>query len=196
MKAVITCLLTLMLGSIQTTPGFAGTLPNELDGLTYGSGKSAPRTLEELKLKKRFGLGFGAGGGLAVLGIEADVNITSDFSISGGIGTGIDYSTFTVKGRYFIPGEWVSPYAAVGFARWWTNGTRETQVGPSVLANKFLEPNQDLSQGFSVFLVYPAVGVQFMHVMGLSIYAELQYLFRLFSFANGTYAGLGAHWYF
>jgi hypothetical protein len=163
---------------------------------TAGSGTGAHAQLDDLKMQKRFGIGFSAAGPLAVLGLEVDFNITETFSVSGGLGTGLDYSTMMVKGRYFLPGKWVSPYIAAGFARWWTSGTKEKSVSPSVLANRFLSPADDLTKGFNVWMVYPALGVQFMHPLGISFFAEAQYLFRLFSMSNGTYAGLGMHWYF
>ena len=146
-------------------------------------------------MQKRFGIGFSAGGPLSILGIEADVNLTEDFSLSGGLGTGLTYNTGMVKGRYFINGDWVSPYLGLAVARWWTEGTRETKVAPAVLNSKFLEPGTNLRDGFNVWLVAPSIGVQFMHAMGLSVFAEVHYLFRLFSMSNGTYAGLGLHWY-
>lgn len=152
-------------------------------------------SLEEMKSRRRFGIGLAAAGGLSVLGIETDIHFNENFSMSGGIGTGLDYSTFTVKGKYHLLGESVSPYFAAGFGRWWTNGTRTKTLGPAVLANKFLDTS-DYSKGFSVWMVYPAFGVQFFHAMGLSVYAEVQYLFKLFTFANGTYAGMGVYWYF
>jgi len=181
---VVLCLIT--------TVAYAGKLPTE------ASEKSSvvPLTLEVLKLKKRFGIGISGGGPLSVIGIEADVNLSEELSLSAGLGTGIDYSTLMIKARYFLLGEWVSPYIGGGFAKWWTDGTKEKNVGPSVLANRFLEPGTDPSKGFNVFLIYPSVGVQLMNASGLSFFAEVQYLFRLFSFANGTYAGMGIHWYF
>lgn len=152
--------------------------------------------LAEIRMEKRFGVGLGAAGPLSVLGVEGDVNLTEVFSVAGGIGTGLDYSTFMAKGRYFLLGKSVTPYFGAGIARWWTMGTKETKLKPSVLANKFLSPADDPSQGFSIFLFYPLVGVQFLHPSGFSVSAELQYLFKLMNFANGTYAGLGVHWYF
>lgn len=153
-------------------------------------------TLEELKMQKRFGIGVSAAGPLSVMGVEVDVNVSESISVGGGVGTGLDYSTFMIKGRYFLMGEWVSPYAALGFARWWTDGTKQTQLGPSVLVNRFLDAQYDYSKGFDIFMVYPGVGVQFMHPLGVSFFAEIQYLFKLMDFASGTYAGLGMHWYF
>ncbi len=151
--------------------------------------------LEEIKMKKRFGVGLSAAGPLSVLGLEADINLTESISISAGLGTGMDYSTMMIKGKYYLLGDQVSPYFAAGIARWWTDGTNEKNIGPSVLANKFLE-QADYSKGFNVWMFYPAVGVQFIHPLGFSIYAEAQYLFKMFNFANGTYAGLGVYWYF
>lgn len=153
-------------------------------------------TVEELKVNRRFGVGFSAGGPLSILGLEVDVNFSPELSVSGGFGTGIDYSTMMVKAKYYLPGAWVSPYAAVGMARWWTGGTLEKSLSPSVLRNRFLSDGANPALGFDYWLVYPALGVQFMHSTGLAIYVELQYLFKLVTFANGTYAGLGMHWYF
>ncbi len=156
----------------------------------------AASSLQQMKLAKRFGVGVSAGGPLAIFGVEADVNVTEELSITGGLGTGLNYSTFMLKGRYFLMGDWVSPYLGMAIARWWTDGTTATSIGPSVLTSQFLGAGYDYTKGFSVFLLSPAVGVQFMHPMGFAINAELQYLFRLFDFSNGTYAGLSAHWYF
>lgn len=153
-------------------------------------------SMEDLRMQKRFGIGVGIAGGLSVLGLEVEINLTDSVSLMGGLGTGSDYSTFALKAKYALLGRTVSPYFALGFGRWWSGGTRERNIGPSVLANKFLDPGADLREGFSVFMAYPAFGVQFLHSMGLSFYAEVQYLFKLMSFANGTYAGAGVSWFF
>lgn len=153
-------------------------------------------SLEELRMLKRFGVGISAAGPLSVIGMEFDVNVSESFSIGGGIGSGLDYSSMMVKGRYFLLGQSVSPYIGAGLARWWTSGTKEKNLKPSVLPNRFLSPNQDLTKGFDIFMMYPVFGVQFLHQVGFSVSAELQYLFKLVSFSNGTYAGLSMHWYF
>lgn len=153
-------------------------------------------SLESLKLSRRFGMGVSAGGPLSVVGIEVDINIREDISLSLGAGTGLDYSSAMVKGRYFLLGEWVSPYLGFSLARWWTGGTNATNIGPSVLTRAFLPAGYDFTQGFSVFFMAPAIGVQFMHPMGFAVSLELQYFFKLVDLANGTFAGLSAHWYF
>jgi len=163
--------------------------------LYASAGMAANITVEDLKMERRFGVGFSAAGPLSILGLEVDVNFSPDLSLSGGIGTGLDYSTMMLKGKFYLPGTWVSPYAAMGMARWWTSGTQEAKLSPSVLRNRFLSEDADPSQGFDMWLVYPALGVQFMHATGLAVFIELQYLFKLITFANGTYAGLGMHWY-
>lgn len=175
----------------------AGKLPlgDDLQGDSPAK-SSASTSLASLKEEKRFGLGLSGGGLLSVMGAEIDVNVTPEVSFSMGLGTGLDYSTFMMKTRLFLPGAWVSPYLMAGVARWWTNGTNEKNVGPSVLRNKFLEGDNDHSDGFNVWLFSPGLGVQFMHPLGFAFFAEVQYLFRLFSLANGTYAGAGMHWYF
>ncbi len=160
------------------------------------AGEGASMQLEAVKSAKRFGIGFSAGGALAIMGIVADVNLSPNLSMGLGMGTGLDYSTLMVNARYFLLGEWVSPYVGLSFARWWTSGTLATSVSPSILSDQFLGAGYDYTKGFSVFLLSPAVGVQFMHPMGFAISAELQYLFRMMDLSNGLYAGLSVHWYF
>jgi hypothetical protein len=155
----------------------------------------AETKIEELKMKKRFGLGVAAAGAYSVMGVEADVNINENVSVAGGLGTGLDYSTFTLKGKYYLLGQRVSPYFGLGLARWWTDGIKDTNIGPSLLKNKFLS-GSDYIQGFNVWMLYPAIGVQYLHPMGIALYAEIQALFKLPTLANGTYAGLGAMVYF
>jgi hypothetical protein len=162
-------------------------------GMTAGAASSR---LEDLRMDKRFGVGIEAGGPLALLGLSVDVNVTENFSISGGLGTGLDYNSLAFKARYFLLGKHVSPYIGAGVARWWSNGTRVRDFSPGILRNDFIKPTDDLSDGFSVWMVYPVAGVQFFHVSGFEFSAEAQYLFKLFDFASGAYAGLGVHWYF
>lgn len=149
----------------------------------------------ELKLKKRVGLGLTAAGPLSVIGLELEINLTEEVTAGIGLGTGLDYSSFALKGKYFLLGDRVSPYVGGGIARWWTDGTSESNVGPSILKNKFLS-GSDYSNGFDIWMLYPCVGIQYMNPTGFGIYAEIQALFKLPSLANGTYAGAGALIYF
>lgn len=174
---------------------FAGRLPHSIEESPADSKKFKPLPQEQ-RMQKRFGVGLSAGGGAAKLGFEVDVNLTEDFSLSGTWGTGFDYSTFAVRGRYFLLGNSLSPYLGLGLARWWSNGTREKDFSPAILKNEFLADGKNTEDGFSVFILYPTVGVQFLHSSGFSASFELEYMFRMFTLANGTYAGLGAHWYF
>ncbi|NBT57618.1 hypothetical protein EBT16_02425 [bacterium] len=151
--------------------------------------------LEDFKNERRFGAGVSAGGPLSSLGMEIEFNLEPEISIAGGLGTGGSYSTLAVKGRYFLLGDQVSPYFLMGIARWWSDGTSERDIGPSVLKNIFLE-GADPRSGFSVWTLYPGIGVQFIHDSGFSLYLEAHYFFKIPNFANGTYAGMGASWFF
>jgi len=158
---------------------------------SWGSGRS----IEDLKMDKRFGIGVTAAGPLAIMGVEVDINITEQFSMSGGVGTGNDYSTLDIKARYYLPGKSVSPYIGAGLAHWWSSGTKSASPGPGII-QKFLAETPDPSQGFSLFIVYPTLGVQFLHSTGFEVSAEVEYLIKLFDLASGPYAGVGVHWYF
>ncbi|NBX81568.1 hypothetical protein EBQ90_00540, partial [bacterium] len=93
--------------------------------MVFLSSLSVAGFLHDFKQERRFGAGVGVGGPLSALGLEVEFNVTPEVSISGGMGSGMDYSTFAVKGKYYLLGDQVSPYFLVGFARWWTNGTLE-----------------------------------------------------------------------
>jgi hypothetical protein len=189
-------LVLILLALASAREAGAGLLPTRDDDSPAPRSTAHAPALEDFRMRHRFGLGVSAGGSLAVMGLEADVNVTEQLSLSGGLGTGLDYSTFMVKARYFLLGEWVSPYVAVSFARWWTSGTNDRNLAPSVLVNKFLPQGYDYANGFSVYLLSPALGVQFMSRWGFAVSFELQYLFKLFDFSNGTYAGAAIHYYF
>lgn len=152
-------------------------------------------SLEDQKMKHRFGIGLAGGGSLAILGLESDINLLPEWSVSVGLGTGIDYSSFSLRTKLYLMGEWVSPYVGAGVARWWSDGTNVTRFSPSMLHNQFLD-GANPSDGFNVWLVYPVAGVQFMTQWGFAVYAEYQYFFRLFTLASASYGGAGFHWYF
>lgn len=149
-------------------------------------------SLEEIKMRKRFGIGAAAAGPHGLFGAEVDVNITPECSVGLGMGTGVEYRTAMAKIRYFLPGEWVSPYLAVGAARWWADRAAPERLSPPLLVDQFIPGG---NTQFDVVLVYPALGVQFMQSTGVSFFAEVQYLFQLFDFRNALYAGAGVHWY-
>ena len=197
MKTILHAIITISFSF--TVMAFAGKIPTTAEEgakIAEGSTEGNRLGVEELKERKRFGIGLSAGGLLSMLGIEADVNLSSTTSLSLGVGTGLDYNTMMAKLRFFLPGQWVSPYFGIGVGRWWTDGTRETNVGPSLLSNQFLVGVTNLTRGFDIWLASPSLGVQFMHPVGIGFFAELQQIFRIPSLANGTYGGLGIHWYF
>jgi len=89
------CLLTLLV-SVPATAGKLPLMPSaESDavvpkkGVRVGSQVSdaavaepGMSALEILKTKRRFGLGLTAGGGLGIMGIEGDLNVIPEFSVS------------------------------------------------------------------------------------------------------------------
>ena len=181
------------------TSAFAGRLPTTAAEAPPSGGlsvNSAPPGIQQIREEHRFGVGASIGGGLGVFGFEVDVNVNDWLSLTGGYGAGIDFSSWTVKARALLPGAWVAPYAALGVSRWWSGATGESRPGPGLLASDLLAPDEDAAKGFNAFLLYPAVGVQFMQRTGFSFYAEMQCLLRIASFRHAFYAGAGAHMYF
>jgi hypothetical protein len=153
-------------------------------------------SIEALKMDKRFGIGIGAGGASGVLGLEIDINLDENVSLTGGWGSGIDYSTVSLKGRYFFPGRSVSPYVGGGLARWWADSVASKDLNPGMIARHFLPDDFEPGKGFNLLLLYPVLGMQYVHPMGIEFSAELMYFFKMLNFANNAYAGFGVHWYF
>jgi len=151
--------------------------------------------LEDFKMERRFGFGLAVGGPYSQMGIETEFNLNPDWSLAGGVGRGDGYSSFAIRGKYFLLGDQVSPYFLFGFARWRGMGISKEDLSPSVLKNVFLA-DEDPQNGFSVWTAYPGIGVQFIHDTGFSCFFEAHYLFKLPNLASGTYAGLGMSWFF
>lgn len=191
MRWMTTGLMIGLVGGTLSSISVAGKLPTG-DPVLVGKHTT---NVDDLKMRRRFGFGMSAGGPLSVLGLEVDVNLETNFALSAGLGTGIDYSTFMLKARYFLPGEWVSPYFALGVARWWTDHPTDSRISPALLRIKFLG-DKTAPNGFDSPILFPAFGVQFMSAAGFAFFAEVQILLQLFDFAYGTFGGAGMHWYF
>lgn len=173
----------------------AGRVPIE-DVAPHRGSSSEATSLGALREEKRFGVGVTAGGPLGVFGLQADVHVNDWLSVNVGYGTGIEFTTWNFAARAILPGQWVAPWFGLGLARWWTDGTPERRPGPSLLADRLLSKTEDPTKGFSAYLLYPAIGVDWALPSGLTFTLELDSLFRLFSMRQAFYGGAAARWYF
>ncbi len=145
----------------------------------------------------RFGVGSVVGGPFGVIGVVGDMNWYSTINAEIGVGTGIYYDSYVLQGRYLILDHPFTPYAGVGLAYWDTN-----QDGPKTAKNSdaavklglVKQDGSDLKGG--VVLLPISLGVHYISDLGLSLYAEINFLVSTAN-ANGTpYGAIGFQWYF
>lgn len=155
-----------------------------------------------LREKKRVGIGTSVAGPLGVLGVMLDVNLTARDSFLAGYGTGFSYQAYTFQYKRMLAGEWLLPYMALGLSRWYTTGENKPvgETQPSFLAGQFLSESEKESGEFSEFILYPAFGLQYMQLngdwVGLSFYAEVDWLVDIDDFEAAPSIGVGALYYF
>ena len=154
---------------------------------------------QELRENHRFGIGTQIAGTLGVMGLIADINISSNMSIAGGIGTGFDYNSYMLKYRYLLLAKKVHPYFGIAYNQWSSSSpiAKPSKVSPQFLVEKFLTPEElENEQGFAKHFLTPLFGVQYLSPVGLSIFAELNLMADIFTFTSNFYWSIGFMWYF
>ncbi|MBI2646278.1 MAG: hypothetical protein HYW85_04510 [Deltaproteobacteria bacterium] len=146
----------------------------------------------------RFGVGSVVGGPFGVIGIVGDMNWYSTINAEIGVGTGIYYDSYVLQGRYLILDHPFTPYAGAGLAYWssnQSNGPKTAQNSSSAVKLGLVK--QDGSNLKSGILILPvSLGIHYISDLGLSLYAEVDFLVSTAN-ANGTpYGALGFQWYF
>jgi len=145
----------------------------------------------------RFGVGSVVGGPFGVIGLVGDMNWYSTLNAEIGVGTGIYYDSYVLQGRYLILDHPFTPYVGSGLAYWSSTQSGSKTAQNSTSAVKLGLVRQDGSHLKGGILVLPlSLGIHYISDLGLSLYAEVNFLVSTAN-ANGTpYGALGFQWYF
>lgn len=145
----------------------------------------------------RFGVGSVVGGPFGVVGLVGDMNWYSTINAEIGVGTGIYFDSYVLQGRYLILDHPFTPYAGAGLAYWNStqDGPKTAQKSPSAVKLGLVK--QDGSNLKGGIVIFPlSLGIHYISDLGLSLYAEVNFLVSTVN-ANGTpYGALGFQWYF
>lgn len=138
-------------------------------------------------------LGVVGAGVYGVIGFEVDIRL-GDWNIGGGIGTGYDYRSWGVRGRYYMGDSKWTPYIDIGYAHWsLSDEPKDNKPGfPGYLTKRFFS-NDDATdiKNKNVNLVYPGIGIMYMGPYHFAVSAEAQYLVHLKDFQGGLIGSLG-----
>lgn len=155
----------------------------------------------DIKLDHRFGAGVMIAGGAGVLGAAFDVNFNPFLSTSAYIGTGHEFTAIGFKAQYYILGSVVHPFIGLGYSNWFAGPGIQNinKINPKLIYLSLLNDEQRANafrDGFSVHLIYPTFGVQFVHESQFSVAAEIMYLFDITDFQGSPYFGISNYYYF
>ena len=158
--------------------------------------------VEELRTKKRVGLGVQAAGTTGLLGVLIELNLKPHQSVLIGLGGAPEFSAFNFQWKYVFGGENISPYAGIGYARWASAGSKAdiSKATPKILSSKFLSEEERKTGKFAVDLLTPSIGLQYHNLLGpavgTSYFAEVVFLTPLNEVSPAPMGAIGATYYF
>lgn len=151
------------------------------------------------KLDRVFGLGFVSAGAYGVFGAEMDFALMQDWTFGFGLGTGMDYSSWSAHSRYLFRKAALTPFVELGYANWHLGkvSERNQNLVPSSLAKRFFSKNGAAPTGDeTAHIIYPGFGINYLLNTGLSLIAQAQYMIHLGDFSGGLTGSAGIYYYF
>jgi hypothetical protein len=154
-----------------------------------------------LRSQRRVGLGAQTSGATGLLGALIELNLNPSSSALVGFGGGPGYNAFNFQWKYVFDGVHFSPYAGVGYSRWYNASNKSIgKTNPTVLESKFLSEKQKQSGEFAVDLLTPTLGLQYNFLSGeykgLGVFGEIVFLTEVSSLSPAPVGSLGAIYYF
>jgi hypothetical protein len=157
----------------------------------------------DLRAKRRVGVGAMTAGSTGLLGALVELNFTPENSVITAFGGGTGFNSFNFQWKHVFGGQTFSPYAGVGYARWYSasgSGENLEKTTPSLLAGKFLSEEEKRTGRFAVDLITPTLGIQYNQLfgpyVGTAVFAEITFLTDVSDLSPVPTGGLGALYYF
>ncbi len=157
----------------------------------------------ELRTKRRMGIGAVTAGSTGLLGALVELNFEAENSVITAFGGGTGFNSFNFQWKHVFGGEAFSPYAGVGYARWYSavgSGKTLDKTNPSMLSGQFLSDEEKRTGQFAVDLITPTLGIQYNQLfgpyVGTAVFAEVVLLTQLSNLTPVPTGGVGALYYF
>lgn len=157
---------------------------------------------EGLKKSKKMGIQATLAGATGLLGLNLNLNFTSDLEFSLGVGVSRGFRAFNTFVKMPFGGTNFSPYFVGGYSRWYSAGTSDgvAHTSPSVVENKFLSTRERETGNFAENIIYPGMGLQYLQLsgdlLGFGLFAELLMLVDIDDFVTAPTVGVGTNYYF
>ncbi|HEX4923015.1 MAG TPA: hypothetical protein VFV50_02980 [Bdellovibrionales bacterium] len=152
---------------------------------------------------RRVAIGASAAGPLGFAGANLELNFTDRWGVGAGFGGSTNYQAYTFQIKHVLAGEWLLPYMSFGYSKWYTAGTPKgpiRETNPAFLTERFLSPEQKHLGDFSVHLLYPSFGLQYVQLggawAGFSVFTEILMLVDVEDFEAVPTGTLGMLYYF
>lgn len=172
-----------------------GSLKETYEGVEFSS-------TQELRTRRRVGLGLQTMGSTGMLGMMLELNFQPQNSFLAGYGGGPGYNAFNFQWRHLFLGEQFSPYTGIGYARWNSASNDENlkETTPSALGGKLLTDEEKAQGRFGIDLVTGNLGVMYQTLRGpytgLGYFGEITLLMRTSKLTPNPLGSLGAIYYF
>jgi hypothetical protein len=195
-----------LFSALATTPAWALTDVTASGTRASNSGSSTRLSKVadngmDLRALRRVGLSTVIAGAYGSLGFQMDLNFTPETGVLIGYGLGDQFTSFSFQVKRMLGGRSVMPYAAIGYASWYSGGSgRFTGESPGFFGDKFLDNEEKMSGRFSESLIFPSVGLQYTQLSGpyagVSVFLEAQFLFDIDNFVSAPNGALGVGYFF
>lgn len=158
---------------------------------------------EELRSKRRVGLGALTAGNVGLFGAMIELNLSPSQSAITAFGGGPGFNALNFQWKYVMGGQAFSPYAGLGYARWYNASDSKgglDKTTPAVLGSRFLTQEQKRTGEFTVDLITPTLGLQYNQLSGeytgMGLFGEIDFLTKVPDFAPVATGALGILYYF
>lgn len=158
---------------------------------------------QEMKSKRRVGVGLLTAGQVGLFGAILDLNFTPKNSFTAGFGGGPMFNSISFQWKHSFDGRSINPYAAFGLAYWTSHsGNKEpiNKTTPSFLGDKYLNENEKKEGKFAKGFLIPSAGIQYNQLfgpyVGASLFAEVLLFLDPADLSPTPTGALGTIYYF
>lgn len=195
--------------SIQETPVIGTSAPefSEIPGAQNDYYSSSPQVSSmtygstlKMREERRAGVGMTVGGATGMVGALAELNIEDADGVIAGFGTGPGYNSIQIGWKHAFEGQFLAPYTAVSYSRWFNSRGRTTDYSDSNILDRVLTDNEKREGKFGTDFVNASMGLQFNQLTGefagVSVFGELTGMYEVKRAMLLPTGSIGALYYF
>lgn len=153
-----------------------------------------------MRQHRKFGIGTAVGGNLGLVGLNFELNFEDENGAIAGFGTGPGYNSFQVLWKHAFEGDYIAPYATVGYSRWYSTSTGADQINKSGVLKSAVSESDKAAGRFATNFVTASAGLQYNQLSGefagTSFFAELTMLAEVQQSVLIPTGSVGAIYYF